>query len=81
MNLGGGCECCPVLTDLWVKNPTAEGLVAAEVQVQSSACCSGLKDQCWSSCCGSAEMNPASIHEDVGSILGLAQCITDRALL
>ena len=26
---------------------------------------------CWSSCCGSAEMNSTSIHEDEGSIPGL----------
>ena len=26
-----------------------------------------------SSCCGAAEMNPTSIHEDTGSIPGLAQ--------
>jgi len=26
----------------------------------------------WNSCCGSVVMNPMSIHEDVGSIPGLA---------
>lgn len=26
----------------------------------------------WSSCCGAAEMNPTNIHENVGSIPGLA---------
>ena len=34
----------------------------------------------WNSCCGSAVMNPTSIHEYVGSIPGLAQCVTDLAL-
>ena len=35
----------------------------------------------WSSHCGSVEINPTSIHEDVGSILGPAQWGKDRALL
>ena len=35
----------------------------------------------WSSRCGTAEMNPISIHEDVGSIPGLAQWIGDVVLL
>ena len=34
-----------------------------------------------SSHCGSAVMNPTAIHEDVGSILGPAQCIKDPTLL
>ena len=31
------------------------------------------RNDLWSSPCGSAEMNPTSIQEDVGSITGLAQ--------
>ena len=34
----------------------------------------------WSSHRGSAVMNPSSIHEDTGSIPGLAQCVKDPVL-
>ena len=33
-----------------------------------------------SSYCGALEMNPTSIHEDVGSIPGLAQWVRDLTL-
>ena len=34
----------------------------------------------WSSYCDSVEMNLTSIHEDTGSIPGLAQCVRDLVL-
>ena len=44
-------------------------------------CSKKKKSQFRSSHCGTAEMNPTSIHEGAGSIPGLTQWVRDPALL
>ena len=52
---------------------------AAQMEIKSLKLGFKLK-RFWSSCRGSAKVNPTSIHEDEGSIPGLAQWVKDPAL-
>ena len=53
----------------------------ATVTAAHSAALTTWKQMGGSSCCGSVVMNPASIHEDLGSIPSITQWVKDLALL
>ena len=58
-------ECLPIF-----RSPTAKN----KAQMHLS------REQPWSSCCGTVEMNLTRIHDDVGLSPGLVQGVRDPAL-
>ena len=71
--LGSGCH------SLHVRNEEMENQRDSNIMVHVSSR-SGLEPRFGSSRCGTVEMNPTSIHEDAGLILGLTQWVGDPAL-
>ena len=64
------------MSDKWLIFKICKGIMQLKSKKTNN-----LKMVRGSSYCGAAEMNPASIHEDAGSIPALTQWVGDLALL
>ena len=71
----------PTLSLLWLGNCCGLGSIAGPEKLPHAIGGAPQKNPFGSSCCAQWLTNPTSIHEDAGSIPGLAQWVKDPQLL